>query len=152
MLTFRSCLQVLPLLLCVNLYFPSHPGSSHISVQQSVLSLISHYSASRGVICYRWSFHYTLCATDRPSGYKHTHSVSLPPVNTPKQVFVVGSQRLIFLPLHSGRRAKCVNHMINIPTSFRALCNMLCVSYVCVPRVTGANPAIFGLLFRGLEK
>lgn len=47
-------------------------------------SSVIHYGVSSSVMCYRWSFHFTLCSFDHPWLCKHAPSVSLPPVNRPE--------------------------------------------------------------------
>lgn len=73
----------------------------YTTAQQSILSLISHYSISWCVMCYRWYVysHSTLCATGPLSACGHTHSASLHAVNTPKNSLCCGTH---FLLVHTG--------------------------------------------------
>lgn len=73
----------------------------YTTAQQSILSLISHYSISWCVMCYRWYVysHSTLCATGPLLACGHTHSASLHAVNTPKNSICWGTH---FLLVHTG--------------------------------------------------
>lgn len=87
----------------------------------------SHYWVSWSVMCYRWSFHFTLCAPDCPSVCKHTHSISRPPVNRPL-LWVSTSH---FLLLHDQASCQVHGSFSQHHSYFVDTTHMLRISYVC---------------------
>lgn len=87
LLCMLSCLK--HMLMSANVSSQHSTHTYCITAQQSVPSLISHYSVSRSVMYYRWCFHDGLCATDSLSVGEHTH--------TPTNSLCCGSHFLLVL-------------------------------------------------------